>query len=181
MNETEFPPEELHSLTRLFFPDLASLGMFTAVEDSDLPPIYRQLLAHRNHMTVTVEAFYRSLVDVEVLERRREADKYARKILLRSQATGQVVQFGIVQLDKNCLPATAFEEIVSESTPLGRVLINHNVLREIELGTLWRVEPGPELCQMFNLATPEITYGRTAVIHVNRLPAVELLEIVAPV
>jgi hypothetical protein len=55
------------------------------------------------------------------------------------------------------------------------------VLREIELVALWRVSPGPDLCQLFGLPEPENVYGRTAIIHCNGAPAVELLEIVTPV
>ena len=43
------------------------------------------------------------------------------------------------------LPAAAQEEIASKRSPLGRVLIEHNVLREVELITLWKIIPGPVL------------------------------------
>ena len=47
-------------------------------------------------MTVTVEAHHGSLVDVKVLERKRDGDSYARKILLAKQTDGRIVQFGLV-------------------------------------------------------------------------------------
>ena len=72
------------------------------------------------------------------------------------------------------------QEIESESIPLGQILINHNIMREIELLGLWRVMPGPELTRLFQLSSPKITYGRTAVIHLNGQPTIELLEIVTP-
>ena len=71
-------------------------------------------------------------------------------------------------------------EILSEIKPLGRVLIEHNVLREVQLASLYRVMPGPALCELFALADPLATYGRTAFIYCDGYPAVELLEIVAP-
>jgi hypothetical protein len=71
-------------------------------------------------------------------------------------------------------------EIESQTTPLGRILIRHNVLREVELCKLWRVEPGQELCRLFKIALAAMTFGRTALIHCNGQPAIELLEIVAP-
>ena len=81
----------------------------------------------------------------------------------------------------NILDPEVQRRIESQSTPLGRILIEHNVLREIELVALWRVNPGPDLCQLFGLSEPENVYGRTAIIHCNGSPAVELLEIVTPV
>ena len=71
-------------------------------------------------------------------------------------------------------------EIESQQTPLGRILIQHDVLRKIHLMSLWQVQPGPDLCQILGLAAPQTTYGRAAVIDCNGEPAIELLEIVTP-
>jgi hypothetical protein len=60
------------------------------------------------------------------------------------------------------------------------VLIDHNVLREVQLASLYRVVPGPDLCQLFGLPASLATYGRTAFIYCDGFPAVELLEIVPP-
>ena len=72
-------------------------------------------------------------------------------------------------------------EIESQNTPLGRILIEHNVMRQVQLISLWKVAPGEELRKLFGLADADVTYGRTALIYCNGVPAVELLEIVAPV
>ena len=50
------------------------------------------------HMTVTVEEFHHSPVDV-VLAKKTVLPHYARKILLSRQTDGRVVQFGIVRLN----------------------------------------------------------------------------------
>jgi chorismate-pyruvate lyase len=63
-------------------------------------------------------------------------------------------------------------------TPLGRVLIEHNVLRRIELSSLLRIAPCPRLHAWFSTDRP--CYGRLAIIHCDEAPAVELLEVVAP-
>jgi chorismate-pyruvate lyase len=172
---------ELSSLVELFHQDPDGLGDFHAVAASSLPQPYRELLAHPHHMTVTVERFHKSPVDVHVLDAKSDGDRYARRILLTRQSDGRVVQFGIVRLNFEFLSPEVRREIESESIPLGRVLINHNVMREIELVAIWHVQPGPELCKVFDCEPDEVTYGRTAIIHCNGEPAVELLEVVAPV
>ena len=68
----------------------------------------------------------------------------------------------------------------SESIPLGRVLIDHNVLREVQLSSLWKLQPGEELRRILNTSEGQLIYGRTALIYCNGEPAVELLEIVTP-
>ena len=131
-------------------------------------------------MTVTVESHHGSLVDVRVLEYAKHGDIYRRKILLTRQSDQRVVMFGIVRLHTHYLQEEVRDEIESQQIPLGRVLIDHNVLRRVELGQLWRVTPGEELQRHFNLDSPEVTFGRTAIIHCDEEPAIELVEIVAP-
>jgi hypothetical protein len=71
-------------------------------------------------------------------------------------------------------------EIIAGETPLGRILIKHDVLRRIEPTGFLRVVPGPALMKQFGLAEPAPTFGRLAYIHCNDQPAIELLEVVAP-
>jgi hypothetical protein len=89
------------------------------------------------------------------------------------------VQFGIVRLRLPLLADRLRQEIEARRVPLGRLLIKYHVMRRVELDALWQVTPGPELVHCFS--SHEQTFGRTARIHVNGQPAVELLEIVAPV
>ncbi len=171
---------ELSTLVGLFYTAPAELGQFAEVTAEEMPEPYRGLLAHRHHMTVTVEQFHGSAVDVRVLGTKTDGIHYSRRILLARQSDGRVVQFGIVRLNFDYLSPAVRREIERQRTPLGRVLINHNVLREIELVSLWRIVPGHDLCDLFGTPPEQTAYGRTAIIHCNGEPAVELLEIVAP-
>jgi chorismate-pyruvate lyase len=162
------------------FPLSGYLAHFETVPADQVPPPYHGLLVHEHHMTVTVEEFHKDKVDVKVLEERRGVSAYARKILLVTQTTQRVVQFGLVRIHlQYCSPAVR-DEILSTKIPLGRVLIQHNVLRRIEPTSFLRVVPGPALTEWFGLAEPLPTYGRQAIIHCDDQPAIELLEIVAP-
>lgn len=171
--------------------DLPTLyGLFPTADDAPeyqfvpgeaVPPPYHGLLVHDYHMTVTMEAFYGDLVDVRVLAKRCLPEDYARKILLSLHRTGRVVQFGIVRVVlKYCSPAVQ-QEILAEQTPLGRILIKHAVLRRIEPTAYLRIVPGPAMMGWFGLQAPTPTYGRLAYIYCDHQPAVELLEIAAPV
>jgi chorismate-pyruvate lyase len=171
---------DLKVLVALFYRAPEELGRFEEAYLSKLPETYRELLAHTHHMTVTLEQFHQSPVEVEVLQKRVTETHYARKILLRRQSDGQVVQYGIMRVNLGVLPAEVRAKIEAEQTPLGRILIEHDVLRRIHLMSLWRIEPGEELCRLFQLDGPRETYGRAAVIDCNDEPGVELLEIVPP-
>jgi hypothetical protein len=171
---------ELPELYRLFRADIP-LPDYALVAPDAVPEPYRGLLVHNHHMTVTVEAFYGSPVNVHVLERRLADDTYARKILLELQSDGRVVQFGVPRIRLNFCSAPVRAAILEERTPLGRILIEHDVLRRIEPTAYFRITPGPKLTRWFGLPAPRATYGRLGIIHCDEQPAIEVLEILAPI
>jgi chorismate-pyruvate lyase len=162
------------------FPLAGDFARTEVVAAARVPQPYRRLLVHEHHMTVTVEAHHGDRVDVRILDRRQTADWYARKILLTRQGDGVVVQYGIMRVHLRFCGPEVRAEIVAGRTPLGRILIEHDVLRRIEPTAFLRVVPGPDLVSWFGLDAPRPTYGRLAYIHCNEQPAIELLEVVAP-
>jgi hypothetical protein len=180
MSSTSSPTgPDLHTLLGLF-PPADEVFEHEFVPGDEVPPPYNQLLVHEHHMTVTVEAYHGDLVNVRILNRRHKGDVYARKILLTLQGSGKVVQFGVARIHLNfCTPAVR-EEIIAGKKPLGRILIEHDVLRRIEPKAFLRVLPGPSLVKNFGLIRPVPTFGRLGIIHCDDFPAVEVLEIVIP-
>jgi len=170
---------ELEQLVGLFYQDVNDLGAFQQVEADQLSTVGRSLLAHDQHMTVTVEKRHQCSVDVVVMETRTDENHYSRKILLTRQSDGCVVQFGIVRINKAYLTKVVQDEIEKLETPLGRILINHDVLRTVKLLSLLKIECGEELANMLGLETGSLCYGRTALIYCNGSPAIELLEVVS--
>jgi chorismate-pyruvate lyase len=164
-------------LATLFYASLDELGHFTPATVDALPADYRVLLAHHDHMTVALEAFHDSLMSVRALAEWRDDASYARCSLLSRQTDSSVVQFGIMRIWLADLPQAAQDEIAGKRAPLGRVLIRHNLLREVELITLWQIVPGPVLKQHLQLTSDTPIYGRTAQILVDERPTVQLLEI----
>lgn len=147
----------------------------------DLPSPYHDLLVHTEHMTVTVEDFFHDPVEVEVLQSAADGQLYHRKILLRLNQSRKVVQFGLVRIDLSCLPEAVSKAIVGEKIPLGRVLIEHNVLRRVQPTAFVRLAPEATMQMWFDMANPEPLYGRTGVIFCNDRPAIAVLEVLAPI
>ena len=176
--ESQENTPDLATLIALFYPHCRDLGKFEAIEADAMPENARLLLAHDAHMTVTVEAYHGCKVKVEVLDRKRQEPHYCRRILLRRSTDAGAVLFGIVRLDMRAIPKPALDAILSESIPLGQTLIDNNVLRRVELCHLWKVQAGPDLARLLDRREGETLYGRTAMIHVDHQPAIELLEIV---
>jgi len=168
------------ALIAIYYSEPSELGRFQVCDPNQVPDTYKKLLSHTNHMTVTVEEFHGDSVDVEVLRSNADQEHYCREILLRTHRTSLVVQYGIVRLSMRFLPEAPRCEILQQQKPLGRVLIEHDVLRKIELFELLSIECGPALATFFSVPCGTTTYGRTAILYCNNEPAIELLEIVRP-
>lgn len=170
----------LEDALRLADPFFASLGEVAAVSEQELPPDYQTLLAHTGHMTVTLEAWHESLVDVRVEAERTDALCYSRHSLLTRQSDNRVVQSGVMRISLASLQPDVWQRIEQGGCPLGRILIRSNLLREVELLALWRIAAGETLAKELAIEENEVIYGRSARILVEGRPAVELLEIVKP-
>ncbi len=174
------PLDELDRLTSLFPQEEPLFAEVEYVAKSQVPEPYQGLLVHEHHMTISMEEYHGCSVEVRVLDRKSEGDIYCRKIVLVKAGTNDVVQFGFVRFDFQYVTDAVRDEIVSEDIPLGRVLINHNVLRHIDLGAILKITAGPGLAKSLQMEEGDVTYGRLATIFCNRRPAVDLFEVSAP-
>ena len=178
-------------LVRLFADPGPSFATFRSVDRGEVPEPARTLLDHTRHMTVAMEAHYGAPLGLRVVARARDLGAtdghnpwYAREILLLSPE-GALVQYGIVRINLSHVDQATALAIRAGRIPLGRVLINAGLLREVHDVSLLEVRPGPRLASLFGgLPVPGVpsapTYGRVAEISLGGHPAVELLEVVVP-
>jgi hypothetical protein len=150
------------------------------VSASMLPEPYCALLNHTKHMTVTVEKYFRDPVEVVVEDWDQDGDFYCRRILLRTKTQGQFVQFGVVRIDLGMLTEPVREQILGQRLPLGRVLIEHNVLTNVKPVAFLKVSLGPQLTTAFDCPYPATTYARIGQISANGRPAIDVLEVLRP-
>lgn len=174
------PHDELRALCDLFPDGPPLFAQVEHIPKAVVPEPYKALLVHDQHMTVTMERHHGTTVDVRVLAERQLGDVYARKILLLKHGTDVPVQFGIVRFHLNYVTEPVRQEILAKQTPLGRVLIKHNVLRHVDLGAILQITAGPGLATDLGMTEGDRTYGRLATIFCDHQPAVDLLEISAP-
>lgn len=183
-------------LAGFFYAEPAAFGEVTAVSARDLPPAARRLLDHESHMTVAMERFHGGPVGLEVIQRREDAaGRYAREILLTRPAGGgasaevdgadrpaRSVQYGIVRIALGRLAPPVAAAIRDESIPLGRILLAAGLLTDVHDVALLRILPGSRLQACLGSPPPAAgaTFGRVAEIGLDGVPAIELLEILAP-
>jgi hypothetical protein len=176
------PLRELQELVDLF-PEPSPHSLYLKAEHvakEATPEPYRGMLVHEHHMTISMEDYHRCSVDVEVMSSRFEDGLYLRKIRLFKHTTTTPVQFGLVRFNFEYVTDKVRSEILSEKIPLGRVLIQHNVFRHVDLGAILRFTAGPGLADYLQMNVEQETYGRLATIFCNGAPAIDLLEIASP-
>lgn len=181
IHPTKLTDPKLDSLLSLFPGEVFSPDLFTVVDGPLVPEPYKSLLVHCHHMTVTLEEHHSSRVILKVLARRSIGDDYARRLILTAGAEEKPVLVGLMRFHLQHTKEEVRRAILEEGTPLGRILIENNVLRWIQPHLYMRVRLSDGLRSAFRApAHVEHTYGRVAHIICHNSPAVELLEIVSP-
>jgi len=170
---------ELLTLCKLFSGP-PSVPEWEVIDGHAMPEPYRRLLVHEEHMTVTMEEHWGRPLELRILERRQDGERYARKILLFCPRLGKAVLFGIMRFDFRWCSEEVKDEIVRGQTPLGQVLIEHDVMRRIAPSAYLKITRSEELMQCFELRAMRPMYGRLATIYCDEEAAVELFEVVRP-
>jgi len=151
---------------------------YRLVDEDGLPAPYRQLLAHRQHMTSTLRNHYAADITLNVLEHGFADGWYRRVISLSLHPGDAVVELGIVAMDMGKLPEAVQDAIRLRNRPLGDILCESNLMREITPHWYLRLPGAADNLALWGADFDHDIYGRVGVIHVDRQPAIELLEIV---
>ena len=174
------PVKELRLLLAFFGDGAAPHSQGVAA--ADLPEPARTLLVHHGHMTETLEHRHGGPVRVVPYATRREGDIYGRRLdLLRGD--GMVVMTGVMLVNLAMCDAAVRAEILSEAAPLGRILIDRNVMRRVHTQSFLRVDADDPLVLRFGSSgtwAPRPAFGRFATIFCDDRPAIDVLEIVRP-
>lgn len=166
-----------HLASDFFGPQLVEQAVVVA--PADVPPPFRDLLVHNEHMTTSLEKFHGAPVQLEVIEDRLEGDLYQRKILLSIAGTAHVVEVGAVRIHVHHTSPQVREEILRRERPLGEILIRHNVLRRIEPKWFYKFNGPSTIAAAFDRPLAGPLFGRVGIIHCDSEPAIELLEVVS--
>lgn len=172
--------DELTRLTSPFSRPEALIEHAIEIFPDATPAPYQQLLAHPHHMTVTMEQFHHAPMMLDVLQSLQEGEFYCRKIVLSRADDGQPVLFGMIHFHLETVPAGVRQHVIAGQIPLGRILIDHHVERSITIRAILRIVAGPELAELLQMPPGEVVYGRLAMMECNGTPAIDLLEISAP-
>lgn len=175
-------PAELDSaaamLAELLFPFDGGATAIDAevVQPHDIPHPADSLLVHHNHMTVELKRHFGHSVQLHVMREVIAGDVYSR--LIRLTSDNLMVECGIARLNLALLSPHVRNEILEKQTPLGAILIDHNVHRRIKPRYFLRLPPQSRVMQALGASNDVPVYGRLGTIYCDHEPAIELLEVV---
>lgn len=177
----ERPPGWAALLERFY----GKLGLpMPGIQDLDgqaMPQPYRQLLVHSSDMTPTLEAFYHQSLRVSVLTREQQDQSYLREVVLKTAGDSRPVEYGVIRICLNHLPASARLRVLEEQRPLGNILHSESIPHLSWPQAFFQVESDSHLGHVLYLSQPCTLYGRRNVLlDGSRRLLAEVIEVLAP-
>ena len=152
------------------------------VKGLQVPQPYRKLLVHSSDMTPTLEGFYGQRLGLRVLSRRRFEDSYYREVTLFLEPDLRPVEYGVIRIYLEHLPAPARQRVLGEQTPLGTILHREGVPHLGWPQSFFRTETDPNTCKALCVVGERELYGRRNVLlDGSRRLIADVIEILAPV
>ncbi|MBL6765016.1 MAG: hypothetical protein ISQ14_08670 [Verrucomicrobiae bacterium] len=158
-----------------------TLPVIDSVAGEDVPQPYRSLLVHDDDMTPTLEHFHGGQIHVTVLRRQQRGDFYYREVVLSRDTDNAPVEFGAIKIMLNLFPAAARQAVLSERTPLGRILAEHRIRHTSKPKAFLRVESDNFINSALQLSGEHVLYGRRNTLwNPEMKPLAEIVEILPP-
>ncbi len=168
-------------LERFYAPTGLPLPRFYPLEPAQVPEPYKGLLVHNSDMTSALERFYQQELGLSALCRERFGPTYFREVILVLTDHARPVEFGVIRIRLDNLPADAVKRVLEEQRPLGSILRTESVPQVCAPQAFFRVRSDTRTGAVLQLSQPCDLYGRH---NVLRTPSGELIaevvEILAP-
>jgi len=153
----------------------------TPLRSEEMPEPYKRLLVHSQDMTSTLENFYGGPLGISVLSRELEGDAYLREVVLKPAGEAPPVEYGVIRICLDQLPAKARRRVLEEERPLGNILSTEAVPFLSWPQSFFRVGPDAYMVRVLGLRQPGILYGRrNLLLDGSRHLLAEVLEVLAP-
>jgi chorismate-pyruvate lyase len=175
------PPGWAALLDRFYTKLGLSLPLIEDLEGEAVPEPYRKLLVHSSDMTPTLETFYGQPMRLSVLTSEQQDSSYLREVVLKSAHDSRPVEYGVIRICLNHLPAPASLRVLEEQRPLGNILQSESIPHLSWPQAFFRIDSDSHLSHVLYLAQPGPLYGRRNVLlDGSRRLLAEVIEVLAP-
>jgi chorismate-pyruvate lyase len=167
----------LAPLARFYAAAARALPVVETVGDEDVPGPLRELLRAPRPLTPRLEHLHGETLALRVLERRRDGDVYARRVVLVRSDEVPVV-LGAIEIDLARLSAAMRESVLAETVPFGHIFGEATA----EPDALFRIACDAGIAEALALARPDAwLYGRRRTLgDASGVTVASIVEILAP-
>jgi chorismate-pyruvate lyase len=167
--------QQFYARAGLFLPALQPL------RPAEVPAPYHGLLVHSADMTPTLQNFYRSPMAIRVLNRERHQQSYFREVVLRREDNSQPVEYGVIRICLDRLPATAARRVLEEQRPLGGILQAEAIPHLSWPQNFFAVSVDAHIAGALHIPAAGTLYGRRNVLlDASRRLIADVIEVLAP-
>lgn len=157
------------------------LPLIESIPGEEVPHPYRSLLVHDDDMTPTLEHFHGGQLHVTVMRRQQRGDFYFREVVLSRDCDQAPVEFGAIKISLKLFPSAARQAVLSEHTPLGRILAEHRIRHTSKPKAFLRVESDDFINNALKLEGKHTLYGRRNTLWTpDKKALAEIVEILPP-
>ena len=175
------PAPRLALLERFYTRSGLEFPPINGIRNEEMPEPYKRLLIHCHDMTSTLEAHYGNPMRIEVLSREVVNGAYLREVVLKPEASVQPVEYGVIHIHLDRLPASARRRVLEEERPLGNILHTEAVPYLSWPQSFFWIGPDTHMERVLCLPQPRVLYGRrNLLVDGNRHLLAEVIEVLAP-
>ena len=158
-----------------------ALPSITPLSANQIPQPYRELLAHENDMTPTLEAFHGERIHLECLHVIADEGEVTREVILRLDGSDKPVEYGASRIFLDQLNADARDLVAEGTLPIGTILSLCSCPHSARPGGFFRAAPVPSFDKAFGVACEVSLYGRrNTLVAPDGNPITEVCEIMPP-
>jgi chorismate-pyruvate lyase len=172
-------PELLFPMDHLYRQSGLPVPSARRVDPVDIPPPFRTLLVHEQHMTFALEEHWGPVI-LRVLGTIVEEGAFFRRVVLAQEYTARPVIMGALRIDLDAFERPVRTRIVQNRVPFGRVLREAGIQYRSRPRAFFSVVPNSEMLGVFWMREPRALYGRRTEMLVNRRKVGDVVEILAP-
>lgn len=171
-----------HPLDEFYLKMGLPLPPIEQVRAEEVPEPYQTLLVHNDDMTPTLEKFYRETVHLRVFRSEQRGDTYYREVVLVSDKSEKLVEFGAIKMNLALFAPPARRQILQEHLPLGHILGELGIAHTSRPKAFFRIHTDDFISQSLQLSGDPWLYGRrNALFDPRQRSLAEIVEILPPV
>ena len=175
---TDLQDSLLWPLNLFYVRDQRPLPSVAALSEPELPEPYRQLLAHSDNMTSTLEGYHNCELHITTLNAFNDSSDTIREVVLCAKDEHKVVEYGASRIFLDNLPSDACERVNNSDIPLGTILTQCHCKHRVEPVGFFSIQPTDFFTKVFGTASTVPLFGRqNKLIGLDGAPIAEVCEV----